>query len=49
MVRLAITAAAFEAIARTPPLGCFDYEPELNANGERSLWVRKCPSLTGIL
>jgi len=34
MIRLAITAAAFEAIARTLPLGSVGYEAEANERGE---------------
>jgi hypothetical protein len=33
MVRIAITQAAFEAIAATLPLGSFAYEAEGNAKG----------------
>ena len=35
MIKIAITEAAFEAIASTLPLGSVAYEPELNAKGER--------------
>jgi hypothetical protein len=40
MVRIAISVEAFEAIARTLPLGSVGYEPELNAKGERTVWDR---------
>jgi hypothetical protein len=35
MIRISITAAAFEAIAATPPLGSVSFEREPDANGER--------------
>jgi hypothetical protein len=35
MIRIAITQAAFEAIARTLPLGSVSYEAELDEKGER--------------
>jgi hypothetical protein len=39
MVRIAITQAAFDAIASTMPLGNVGYENEVNENGERLIWV----------
>jgi hypothetical protein len=33
MIRIAITAAAYEAIAATMPLGNVDYEAECKATG----------------
>jgi hypothetical protein len=39
MIRLAITPAAFEAIRDTLPLGSVGYQPQLNAEGERLIWV----------
>ncbi len=39
MIRIAITPAAFEAIAATLPLGSVGYEPQLNAKGERLIWL----------
>jgi len=39
MIRLAITQAAFEAIAATLPLGSVGYEAEADANGERLIWL----------
>jgi hypothetical protein len=39
MVRLSITTAAFEAIAATLPLGSVGYEAQLNAKGERLIWL----------
>jgi hypothetical protein len=35
MIQIAITAAAFEAIADTLPLGIVGYEVEANAKGDR--------------
>ena len=37
MIRIAITEAAFEAIARTPLRGSVDVEPEANERGERTI------------
>ena len=39
MVRIAITTEAFEAIARTLPLGSVGYEAEANERGERYVWL----------
>jgi hypothetical protein len=36
---LAITQAAFEAIASTLPLGSVSYENETNERGERLIWL----------
>ena len=36
MIRIAISAEAFEAIARTLPLG---HESEANERGERLIWL----------
>ncbi len=33
MIRIAITPAAFDAIAATLPLGSVGYEPQLDARG----------------
>jgi hypothetical protein len=41
MVRIAISTEAFEAIAATLPLGSVGYEPQLNAKGERLIWVER--------
>jgi hypothetical protein len=35
MIRIAITQAAFEAIAKTLPIGSVGYEAELDEKGER--------------
>ena len=39
MVRIAISAEAFEAIAQTLPLGSVGYENEINERGERLIWL----------
>jgi hypothetical protein len=39
MIRTAITIEAFEAIARTLPLGSFGFERELDAKGQRQVWL----------
>jgi hypothetical protein len=39
MVRIAISQAAFEAIAKTLPLGSVGYENEANERGERLVWL----------
>jgi hypothetical protein len=39
MIRIAISAEAFEAIASTLPLGSVGYEPEANERGERLIWL----------
>jgi hypothetical protein len=39
MIQIAITAAAFEAIADTLLLGIVGYEVEANAKGERLVWL----------
>jgi hypothetical protein len=39
MIRIAITPAAFEAIAATLPLGRVGYENETNERGERHVWL----------
>jgi hypothetical protein len=39
MIRIAISQAAFEAIAATLPLGSVAYEAETDANGERLIWL----------
>jgi hypothetical protein len=41
MIQIAITAAAFEAIADTLPLGIVGYEVEANAKGERLVWFER--------
>ena len=39
MIRVAISVEAFEAIARTLPLGNVGYENETNERGERLIWL----------
>ena len=39
MIRIAITAEAFEAIAKTLPLGSVGYENKVNEKGERLIWL----------
>ncbi len=39
MIKIAITVEAFDAIATTLQLGSVAYEPELNAKGERLIWI----------
>jgi hypothetical protein len=39
MIRIAISPAAFEAIAETIPPGSVAYETEANDRGERTVWL----------
>jgi hypothetical protein len=39
MIRIAISAAAFEAIAATMPLGSVNFERKVHAAGERQIWL----------
>jgi hypothetical protein len=39
MIRIAITPAAFEAIAATLPLGSVGYEKATNEKSERLIWL----------
>jgi hypothetical protein len=39
MIRIAITQAAFKAIASTLPLGSVGYENNTNERGERLVWL----------
>ena len=39
MIRIAITEAAFKAIAATLPLGSVGYEKGPSVNGERLIWL----------
>jgi hypothetical protein len=39
MVRIAISQAAFDAIAKTLPLGYVEYENKVNEKGERLIWL----------
>jgi hypothetical protein len=38
-IRIAITKAAFEAIAATMPMGSVGYENKTNEKGERCVWL----------
>jgi hypothetical protein len=39
VIRIAITQAAFEAIAATLPLGSVGYENAVNEYGQRHVWL----------
>ena len=39
MIRIAISQAAFAAIARTLPFGTVAYEQAVNEHGQRYLWL----------
>ena len=39
MIRIAISQAAFDAIASTMPFGSVSYEQSANAKGERLIWL----------
>jgi hypothetical protein len=39
MIGIAITQAAFDAIASTLPLGSVNYENHVNERGERYVWL----------
>jgi hypothetical protein len=39
MIRIAITQATFDAIAATMPLGSIGYEAQLDAQGQRLIWI----------
>jgi hypothetical protein len=39
MIRISITQAAFEAIARTLPLGSVGYENKTDEQGNRLVWL----------
>ena len=39
MIRIAITQAAFDAIAATLPLGSVSFENAFNERGERYVWL----------
>ena len=41
MIRIAITAEAYEAIERTLALGTVACEPQPNENGERLIWLEE--------
>jgi hypothetical protein len=39
MIKIAITEAAFDALASTLPLGSVGYENQINEQGERLIWL----------
>jgi len=39
MIRIAITQAAFDAIARTMPFGSVNFEAGVDDKGERYVWL----------
>jgi hypothetical protein len=39
MIRIAITPAAFDAIAATLPVGSVAFEPDTGDKGERHIWL----------
>jgi hypothetical protein len=41
MIRIAITAAAYEAMAATLPLGSVGYETKLSDDGRIFIWLEK--------
>ena len=41
MIRIAITQAAFDAIARTMPFGSVNFEAGVDDKGERLIWLRR--------
>jgi hypothetical protein len=41
LIRIAITQAAFDAIARTLSLGSVGYENATNERGERLIWLER--------
>jgi hypothetical protein len=47
MIRISVTAAAFEAIAASMPLGFVGYEREPDAKGERAGYGSNLGSWTG--
>jgi hypothetical protein len=43
MIRIAISVEAFEAIARTLPLGNLSFENKTDERGERFVWLAPAP------
>jgi hypothetical protein len=39
MIRIAITQAAFEAIAKTLPFGDVSFENQIDEHGQRIIWL----------
>jgi hypothetical protein len=46
VIRIAIAAEAFAAIAATLPLGSVSVEPEPTAKGERFVWLEPACSIS---
>jgi hypothetical protein len=44
MIRIAITQAAFDAIARTMPFGSVNFEAGVDDTGERYIWLPRAAS-----
>ena len=41
MIRIAISQAAFEAIARTLPLSTVSFENKIDEHGQRLIWLER--------
>ena len=41
MIRIAISQAAFETIARTLPLSTVSFENKIDENGDRLIWIER--------
>ena len=41
MIRIAISQAAFEAIARTLPFGSMSFENKIDEHGQRLIWLER--------
>ena len=41
MIRIAFSQAAFDAIARTLPLGSVSFENEIDEHGDRLIWLER--------
>ena len=39
MIRIAVSQAAFDAVADTLPFGSVGYEAQLDAQGQRLIWL----------
>jgi hypothetical protein len=48
MIRIAVTEAAFDAVAATLPLGSVAYEAQLDAQGKRLIWPEARVKLTAL-
>ena len=49
MIRIAITQAAFDAIAATLPLSSVSYENHVNERGERYVWLARISHRRGLV